>query len=163
MTISINNNNPWLIHVNVWQKPLQYYKVISLQLIKINGKNNNNNNGTNEKSNGKNGLLLQRTIFIRSNKFHLGNSSTIRGICLLSYFCFKEPRLGLIEAEGILLKTATWKHLLHFQCWKCDPKIAVFIFPACPTDFSYDCPHMHVSQFVSLGVRSSGSMLWHFY
>ena len=30
--------NPWLIHFNVWQKPLQYYKVISLQLIKINGK-----------------------------------------------------------------------------------------------------------------------------
>ena len=29
--------NPWLIHVNVWQKPLQYSKVISLQLIKING------------------------------------------------------------------------------------------------------------------------------
>ena len=27
---------PWLVHVNVWQKPLQYYKVISLQLIKIN-------------------------------------------------------------------------------------------------------------------------------
>ena len=31
--------NPWLIHVSVWQKPLQYCKVISLQLIKINGKN----------------------------------------------------------------------------------------------------------------------------
>ena len=30
--------NPWLIHVNVWQKPLQYCKVLSLQLIKINGK-----------------------------------------------------------------------------------------------------------------------------
>ena len=30
----------WLIHVNVWQKPLQYCKVISLQLIKINGKIN---------------------------------------------------------------------------------------------------------------------------
>ena len=27
----------WLIHVNVWQKPLQYCKVISLQLIKIIG------------------------------------------------------------------------------------------------------------------------------
>ena len=26
--------NPWLIHVSVWQKPLQYCKVISLQLIK---------------------------------------------------------------------------------------------------------------------------------
>ena len=25
--------NPWLILVNVWQKPLQYCKVISLQLI----------------------------------------------------------------------------------------------------------------------------------
>ena len=31
--------NPWLIHVNVWQKPLQYCKVISLRLININGKN----------------------------------------------------------------------------------------------------------------------------
>ena len=30
--------NPWLIHVNVWQKPLQYCKVISPQLIKINEK-----------------------------------------------------------------------------------------------------------------------------
>ena len=30
--------NPWLIHINVWQKPLQYCKVTSLQLIKINGK-----------------------------------------------------------------------------------------------------------------------------
>ena len=33
--------NPWLTHVNVWQKPLQCCKVIGLQLIKINGKNNN--------------------------------------------------------------------------------------------------------------------------
>ena len=42
--------NPWLIHVNVWQKPLQYCKVISLQLIKINGKKNKINvtsNGSN--------------------------------------------------------------------------------------------------------------------
>ena len=30
--------NPWLIHVNVWQNPLQYCKLISLQLIKINEK-----------------------------------------------------------------------------------------------------------------------------
>ena len=26
--------NPWLIHVSVWQNPLQYCKVISRQLIK---------------------------------------------------------------------------------------------------------------------------------
>ena len=30
--------NPWLIHVNVLQKPLQYCKVISLQLMYINEK-----------------------------------------------------------------------------------------------------------------------------
>ena len=34
--------NPWLIHVNVWQKPLQYCKVISLQLTKISGKKKEN-------------------------------------------------------------------------------------------------------------------------
>ena len=33
-----NTCNPWLIHVNVWQKLLQYCNVISLQLIKINEK-----------------------------------------------------------------------------------------------------------------------------
>ena len=36
------NGNPWLSHVSVWQKPLQYCKVISLQLIKINGKKRQN-------------------------------------------------------------------------------------------------------------------------
>ena len=30
--------NPWLIYVNVRQKPLQYCKVVSLQLVKIIGK-----------------------------------------------------------------------------------------------------------------------------
>ena len=30
--------SPRLIHVNVWQKPLQYCQVISLQLMTINGK-----------------------------------------------------------------------------------------------------------------------------
>ena len=33
--------NPWLIHVNVWQNPLQCYEVISLQLIKIKEKKTN--------------------------------------------------------------------------------------------------------------------------
>ena len=31
--------NPWLIHFNVWQNPLHYCKVISLQLIKKKKKN----------------------------------------------------------------------------------------------------------------------------
>ena len=34
--------NPWLIHVNVWQNPLQYCKVISLQLIKKKKKKSTN-------------------------------------------------------------------------------------------------------------------------
>ena len=51
--------NPWLIHVNVWQKPLQYCKVVSLQLIKMNGE---------EKKlfhwKKMNFFLLQTTIFV---------------------------------------------------------------------------------------------------
>ena len=35
--------NPWLIHVRVWQKPLQYCKVISLRLTKINWKKKKRN------------------------------------------------------------------------------------------------------------------------
>ena len=38
--------NPRLNHINVWQKPLQYCKVISLQLIKIKGKKLKKNNGS---------------------------------------------------------------------------------------------------------------------
>ena len=41
--------NPWLVHVNVWQKPLQYCKVISLQIIKINGKTKQNKTQPNKK------------------------------------------------------------------------------------------------------------------
>ena len=47
--------NPWLIHVNVRQKPLQYYKVISLQLIKINEKKKN--------------LMLQGVMFLSRQTF----------------------------------------------------------------------------------------------
>ena len=45
--------SPWLIHINVWQKPLQYFKVIGLQLIWING--------------NKNTYLLDRTV-VRINE-----------------------------------------------------------------------------------------------
>ena len=36
--IRMGNTCKSMADVNVWQKPLQYCKVISLQLIKINGK-----------------------------------------------------------------------------------------------------------------------------
>ena len=45
--------NPWLIHVNVWQKPLRYCKVISLQLIKINEKRNGQRTKVNIFPNGQ--------------------------------------------------------------------------------------------------------------
>ena len=35
--------NPWLIHVNIWQKSLQYCKVISLQLIRNKSKKKKKN------------------------------------------------------------------------------------------------------------------------
>ena len=53
--------NPWLIHVNVWQKPLQYYKVISLQLIKINGKKKTHHS--------RNPRYKQLLMYINSNSF----------------------------------------------------------------------------------------------
>ena len=34
--LSVLRKYPWLIHANVWQKPLQYGKMVGLQLIKIN-------------------------------------------------------------------------------------------------------------------------------
>ena len=49
--------NPWMIHVNVWQKPLQYCKVISLQGIKINGKKKKDKTGIHDQ------VLLQFTMF----------------------------------------------------------------------------------------------------
>ena len=57
--------NPWLIHVNVWQKPLQYCKVISLQLIKISGKKKKKRNireGINEDK-------IKSYIFLKKNKY----------------------------------------------------------------------------------------------
>ena len=48
--------NPWLIHVNVWQKPLQYCKLISLQLIKIKGKKENRKKRENPKLLRDNGM-----------------------------------------------------------------------------------------------------------
>ena len=44
--------NLWLFHVNVWQKTLQYCKVISLPLIKVNGKNKSSKGETTNKRQG---------------------------------------------------------------------------------------------------------------
>ena len=56
--------NPWLIHVNVWQKPLQYCKVISLQLIQINEKKKKNppSNAGDADSNPGQGTKIQHAL-----------------------------------------------------------------------------------------------------
>ena len=55
--------NPWLIHVSVWQKPLQYCKVISPQLIKINKKKKE------KEIELKFIILLSHTIYIPLQRF----------------------------------------------------------------------------------------------
>ena len=56
--------HPWLIHVSVWQNPLQYCKVISLQLKYINN---------NKKTNTEVGchFLLQRIFQTQASNPHL--------------------------------------------------------------------------------------------
>ena len=54
--------NPWL-NVNVWQKPLQYCKVIRLQLIKIIGEKKKKKKKTNIQAGGK--LKLAIRIYFR--------------------------------------------------------------------------------------------------
>ena len=57
--------NPWLIHVNVWQKPLQYCKVISLQLIKISGKQNKTKKQKQKKTKKQKSVYFILFIFFR--------------------------------------------------------------------------------------------------
>ena len=56
---------PWLIHVNVWQKPLQCCKVISLQLIKKINKNKVNQKQTNKQKNKWTYLSFNKTLFTK--------------------------------------------------------------------------------------------------
>ena len=58
--------NPWLIHVNVWQKPLQYCKVISLQLIKINEKKIKTCNHTQQ-------IIFMMQTYLHDGKIQFGS------------------------------------------------------------------------------------------
>ena len=59
--------NPWLIHVSVWQKLLQYSKVISLQLIKINGKKKETKKNGNNTEKYKELKCLVQCIMIKKS------------------------------------------------------------------------------------------------
>ena len=71
--------NPWLIHVNVWQKPLQYCKVISLQLIKKNwGKEKRKKKENNYLCNTVNPCCLSISrIEVSLHKSHIPNLSSL--------------------------------------------------------------------------------------
>ena len=81
---------PWLIHVNVWQKPLQYCKVISLQLIKING------------NKIKSGKKKKRTMFLEQTEPWLQGSP---------FGIWK----GEEQYNGVwgVLKRITYKFMIH--------------------------------------------------
>ena len=62
---------PWLIHVNVWQNPLQYSKVISLQLIKINGKKKRKINKYYEKKKNSPCIHRETLVFAPNRRWSL--------------------------------------------------------------------------------------------
>ena len=89
--------HPWLIHVNVWQKPPQYCKVTSLQLKKK------------KKDLGK----RARSEVLRSN---LGKFLNL--ICNThSLFCYQSPGTYNMSIFShfvqLKLKQNYWKHLLE--------------------------------------------------
>ena len=83
-----NTCNPWLIHVSVWQKPLQYCKVISLQLIKINEKKMVMELGMNKEQRI---LFLKKCIFsvhhIRRHFVIVGDIQQISPFTKYKYLC----------------------------------------------------------------------------
>ena len=99
--------HPWLIHVNVWQKPLQYCKVISLQLKKKKERNKE----------GRDGYKSQGIPGIASNHPKLGESlatasflkpvrrnqrlSSDSGLqkCERIHFCLRPPLCGNLSQQ----------------------------------------------------------------
>ena len=83
--------NPWLIHVNVWQKLLQYCKVISLQLIKMNEKKKKKREREREKSLSEEGTLLLLAYSDHSEGAQELNSSYSSSF--LPFFCQQKTRV----------------------------------------------------------------------
>ena len=80
--------NPWLININVWQKPLQYCKVISLQLIKINEK----------KKERKVPLIHYRLLGIPTKHWEVSRSRDSTQKCETAHFW---PRVGTVLCHKI--------------------------------------------------------------
>ena len=78
--------HPWLIHVDVWQKPSQYYKVISLQKEK----NNNNNLKIKNKSkqNTMSGPTRHHKQYNHAHKYF--GHGILKNIKISNFICFKK-------------------------------------------------------------------------
>ena len=72
--------NPWLIHVNVWQKPLQYCKVFILQLIQINEKKKEIQKQTNKNTVLRQGKSHKRIWNAECDAFLQGPNTSVTSI-----------------------------------------------------------------------------------
>ena len=68
--------NPWLIYVNVWQKPLQYCKVISLQLIKIKKKKKSQTRSTSLPLGIKKNVLFSESLYVQDYSWTMTGSKS---------------------------------------------------------------------------------------
>ena len=110
--------SPWLIHVNVWQKPLQYCKVISLQLIKINGKKKNNETNKQE-------------AFLEFLTFISGEETSIVLLLFLESQTIWKKNLSVFYFSTSHHSSIHWSLasavMLHLGKWTADPHIALTI------------------------------------
>ena len=109
---------PWLIHVNVWQNPLQCCEVISLQLIKINEKKSVKERKRQVHKNGEE--LLSNHIYI----MHMENFKALiyncHQICTHSYWKQTEEMAQFINLVLELPRQRAkgrWDYQLNW--WDC--------------------------------------------
>ena len=114
--------NPWLIHVSVWQKPLHYCKVISLQQIKINEKKKNKTkimvlgSITAQQIEGEKVEAVTDFIFLGSNTTADGDCSHEIKRCLLL------GKEAMINLDSILKSRDT-------TLWTKDSIVKAMLFP----------------------------------
>ena len=99
--------NPWLIHVNVCPKPLQYWKVVSLWRIKINGQK-----------------MVQKMLFYSyessclcishfSTVWHLNTTITLRGTLVITMIMTSYQSQNLTQPYSpalICMDLIVWHH-----------------------------------------------------
>ena len=117
--------NPWLIHVNVWQKPLQYCKVISLQLIKINGKKEIKDKEIKDIQINSNSIRQRNKIYSNQKEVKLSfyaydmipNMKTLKQLELINLTRYQDTTLA-------------FKNLIHFctATRKCQKEKGFFFF-----------------------------------